>query len=453
MKGQIPLVEVIVVSIVLFASFAIFFPGKVINNGWQDADVVLKGRDLMVTMDRIDKVHSFLSNPTEFADFMNRAVPERNFIYSLSVDGTVQPVVTVACNCTTDEIKNLLNWIGRVKLNGRDIQVDVIPTTLSPIQDSDVLVIWGKRDYFDEFPQMETDILNYIKAGNGVVAMANFTQTDGPDATYTKIFGIVNCENLPPPPAVPPGQCKNAGGTTIDFSQPNDASDENYYAYKFFKNMPIRSIVPQDTPPVPILVEPGTPACSEDGYPITFMLRDSKINYWTCPSSGTAYFDTNDVIGADKIVSDLDDFTIAGEEVSMRYVELNRTFISLGDYSFQDVTDQDEKKTRVYPVDGDTGKILLYNGEYQPGKKIPVATVNGSASNMAIWTLDFYSGTEVSHDKRLLLQSLILAASNKINKGASFGNLKIGSLTSYVNIANRDMFEPYKINLALGFPF
>jgi hypothetical protein len=294
--------------------------------------------------------------------------------------------------------------------------------------------------------------MNYIQSGNGVVLISNFTQANGPDATHRRIFGIANCEDLPPPPTIPPGHCRSAknGGTTMELLLPGNANEESYQAYKMFTHMPIRSIVPQDVPAETIPVEAGTSPCPDQGYPITFSLRDSKINYWTCPGDGTAYFDTNAIAGADKIVSELDDFTIASEEVSMRYVELNRTFISLGDYSFQDVTDGN---TRIYPVDSDIGKILLYNGEYQSGHKIPVVTVNGSSSNMAIWTMNFYSGTEVSHDKRLLLQSLILAASNKLNKENQFGNLEIGSLTPYMNVVNRDMFESYKLSLALGFPF
>jgi hypothetical protein len=63
-----------------------------------------------------------------------------------------------------------------------------------------------------------------------------------------------------------------------------------------------------------------------------------------------------------------------------------------------------------------------------------------------------FSGT-VGHDERLLLQSVILAVSNKNSKVSPLGDLRTGSVTTYINAVNRDMFEVYRFNLGLGFPF
>ena len=53
---------------------------------------------------------------------------------------------------------------------------------------------------------------------------------------------------------------------------------------------------------------------------------------------------------------------------------------------------------------------------------------------------------------KLLLASLLLWASDKKHI-STLSDLRSGYLTSYVNIANQNMYEVYKFDLGLGFPF
>jgi hypothetical protein len=73
--------------------------------------------------------------------------------------------------------------------------------------------------------------------------------------------------------------------------------------------------------------------------------------------------------------------------------------------------------------------------------------------NRVAWIADFTDNDIIGDDHKLLLTSLLLWASNKKASAVLSSNLKIGYLTSYVNINNTDMFEVYKFNLGLGYPY
>lgn len=440
MKGQVPVFEVIVVAIILFTSFAIFFPGEGLTSRWDEAELALKGRDAVVTMERVGEVNDFAANPSLFTDFMIKAVPGQNLIYGNTIDGTVQPTVTVACNCTVEQIQDMLNWIGRAKLNGRDVNVDVLATTLTPIQEADVLVIWGRKD----LAQFEPAILDYIKRGNGVVGIADFPDATNPDDTYTEIFGIIECDVITNP------ACQSNSDGDLNFEVPTSADDLIYQPYKMFHRMPIRSIVAQDVPPVPILTEGGIQPCAGPGFPVAFVFKSTTANYWICSSPAAAYFDTNGNNIADTIVEELDDFTIQGENFNMRYVEVNRTFISIREgYEFDDFSGD---ANDVYPADLDRSKIFLRDGP-SGIRPIPAVVFNTSGSGMTAWMPEeIFTGT-VGHDDRLLMQTVILSAANKNSKASPLGDIKGGSVTTYIDVANRDMFEVYRFNLGIGFPF
>lgn len=452
MKGQIPVLEMIAVTIILFVSFSIFFPQTGFANRWSDAEVVLKGRDIMLTADRIGSMGSFSANPAAFANFLNITIPEKNLIYWSVLEGTLQSKVTVACNCTTQQINDLLNWIGRMRLNGRNIQIDMLPSTLTPIQNSDVLLIWGRTD----LAPFKSEILNYLGSGNGVVGIADVDKKDLKDGSaYVEIFGIKECKDV-----LGGGSCGGGGDNELTFINPSDTSRLTFLPHKIFFHLPIRT-VPAFGAIVP-LENASMPPCNS--FPVfegTFSFRSTDAKYWICDIS-TVYFDTNENSLADRILKENDTFKIDGFDFKMSYIDLNRTFISIrpgfkfDDFRKGDGEDDDKGKNgklKVFPADGDAGKILLKAGDYNSGNPIPVIVANGSASGRVMWGPDFITEQPVNHDERLLLASMLLSASNKKSREPAVGNLQIGFLTPYINVINRDMFEVYQFNLGLGFPF
>lgn len=444
MKGQIPILEMITVTVILFITFGIFFPQGDVQSRWDDANVILKGRDMALTMDRTGMLNQFVADRDALTDFLNKNIPERNLISWTTLDGTVQPEIIIACNCTTDQIDTLLNSMGRLKLNGRNFTIDFVASTLSPIQRSDALLIWGRTD----LEPFRNDIVNYLRSGNGVIGLADI---ENPDEAYTEIFGVAECASL-----LGQGNCGGAGSTELEFLVPTSVSQPRYQAYKFFHHLPIRSVsTGQFSAEVPVENEIST--CPVWPVPEGFFsFKSTDARYWVCFQDDTIYFDTDGNNVADTIVSEREDFVIAGSNFRMSYIDSNSTFgrifVSIKpEFRLDDFRDQN---IDLVPADLDNTKILLRDGNYNGGQPIPVVTVNRSTSGMAVWAPEsLVTDGQFNHDERLLLASMISAASNKESRNPFVGEFQIGFLTPYVNVVNIDMFEVYQFNLGLGFPF
>lgn len=447
MKGQIPVMEMITVTVVLFVSFSVFFPERNFGNRWQEADVALKGRDAVTTMDRSGGLATYVADEDALRQFLNRTV-SNNLIYWTTLEGTAQPDVIVACNCTTTQIQDLTNYVGRLKLNGREILLDIRPSTLAPIQKSNVLVIWGRTD----LSAYKAEILNYMREGGGVVGIADVTS---PDATYTEIFGVKRCDD---PSVFGAGPCVDSGATQIDFLYTANSSKPAFQADKYFFHLPIRDLANLSTFPLTVETNQTCPNTQVFEGKLTF--KSATARYWMCNSTDV-FMDTNNTGSPDVILKENATFGVRdpGTGVTynfkMSYIDAggNRTYMSFRPgplFRFDDAGFR-PASVMLYPSDLNDDKILLYDGSYGNGRPIPAATINDSLPGKAIWATDFLGTT---HDQRLLMASLVLSASKKKTVETTLGDLKItGALTPYIDVVNRDMLEVYQFNLGLGFPF
>lgn len=453
MKGQIPVLEMITVTIMLFVSFSIFFPERNFDDRWQEADLATKGRDAMITMDRTNSTSSYSSNPDALNSFLNKTIPN-SIIYWTTIEGTAQSNIIVACNCTTAQISDLTNYIGRLKLNGREILLDIRPSTLSPIQKSNVLIIWGRTD----LGAYKTDILNYLNDGNGVIGIADAAN---PDAAYTEIFGVKTCASI-----FGAAQCSNSASTQIDFRYTANASKPSFLVQKYFFHLPIRDLANLTIFP------PTTEIRSPSGAVITcpntqvfegsLRFKSAVARYWICNSTHV-FMDTDNTQIPDVVLKERDPFQVRdpGTGVAynfrMSYIDLggNRTYMSFNSSPVFRFDDSNFKSSSVllYPSDLNDDKIVLYDGNYPNGRPIPVAVTNSSLTGKTVWSSDFLTGSP-GHDKKLMMASMVLAASKKRTVESTLGDLKIsGAVTPYINVANRDMMEIYQFNLGLGYPF
>lgn len=450
MKGQIPVLEMIAVLIVLFVSFGIFFPNTGFEDRWGDASVVLKGKDMMLTMDRLGLLDQYVANASALSGFLNRTIPEKDLIYWTTLDGTLQNKVTVACNCTTQQISDLSNYIGQMRLNGRDIQVDVVASSLSPIQQSDVLLIWGRT----ALGPYKTDILNYLASGRGVVGLADVAS---PDADYTQIFGVKRCQDI-----FSGGGCSGSPAGEDSFTPQTGVDRLTYQPYKLFFHLPM---VSTGNLGIGLISGEGnvTPCPNFPIYQGSFNFKTTSAAWWVCNST-SVYVDTNNNNVPDRVVSAGQSFNVTdvgtGASFMLReaYVGLNSTILDRTYVSIKPGFKFDNFRpaaVSLYPADLDETKILLGDGTYNNGRTVPVAVANGTSNARVYWATDFLSDTAypAHHDARLLIASLLLAASNKKDNSPPLSSIQIGYLTPYVNVVDRDMFEVYQFNLGLGYPF
>lgn len=436
MKGQVPMIELISVTIILLISMQIFFPGFSYQNRWNDAVLFLKGRDMVLTLDRSNLLYEYSFNPNLLGTFVNNIITDKNLISWSEIQGTVKKKITVACNCTVQQTGDIIEWVGRLKLNNRSIDVDAVQTNLETIQDSDVLVIWGRED----LEPYKKNLLNYLTAGNGIIEIINLRDANF-DSVQREIFGIENCKRLF-------SKCQKSEGDPT-FIVPGRASQINYDAYKIFYHLPTPLKATELALGIP--TENNLPACPTTSNAGSFNFRENSYKFWVC--GNLIYFDTDKNGKADITRNEGETFTINNQNFVLSYVDPVKIYVSFRPvYSFRKFTPADDAV--VYPVDKNMERVLLAAGAAGSGDETslqPFVIVNKSTGRTA-WLTDSISGT-LGDDYKLLFASVILSTANKKSKELTFGNVKIGFLTSYINTASRDMFEVYQFDLGLGFPF
>jgi len=103
---------------------------------------------------------------------------------------------------------------------------------------------------------------------------------------------------------------------------------------------------------------------------------------------------------------------------------------------------------KIVPLDEDRNRVLA---QVDSDIGFPASCVIFNSTRIA-WMADFTDTTfDANHTK--MLTSIILAASNKRPSTPSIPSVSIGYMTPYINIKNADMYEVYKFDLGLGYPY
>jgi hypothetical protein len=436
MKAQIPMIEAVISIIIILTTFSIFFPGFTYQSKWQEATILLKSRDILITLDRLGKIWNF-SFVEDMSYFMDSVV-EPNMLYWKETDGTFKQRIVVACNCTLEQIGELTRWIGKIKLNEREISLDFVQAKLDNIPQSDVLLIFGYKN-LDAY---RNNLLEYLKNENGIVEIADF---DSPvENAQKEIFGIVD----------------SGSWSIVDYDRtikPLNASNITYQLYKIFYHLPLLLRTPTKEISIPTegLASPTCPNVTSGN----FTFNQTAKKFWVCNSTHV-YFDTNQNSLADLVVKLNEDFVLQGYKFHLNYIN-NYTDIGISFRPFYNFTDKDTfqfcrepSKRRITPLNNENERAFLYGVKQTVwGEDVRSFCVIVNASGKAIWFTDPTNTIALEDDHKLLLASLLLAASNKRALQMPYPGLRIGYLTPYINVKNKDMFEVYKFNLGLGYPY
>jgi len=511
-KGFVSILEMIIVMIALFITFSIFFPGFQYRSRWSDTLLLLKSRDLILTADRIGQLYDYSFSPTNLQTFLDTLIPtnETGIISWSEMEGTIKSSVWIACNCTNDQINDLTSWFRGLKINRREIGVLPCYTNLEAINpclsSSDVLLIFGYKDLSD--PVYLNTLKEYLKIGSGIVEITdlNSTMVLGDDV-QEKIFGLG---------ADSSDEAQTQEGMSeydvfrdeveSPIKRPINTTVFSYHPWKYFYHIPIplfassiAGTIPTDDPPLP------SPSCTQlstgslgiqvkitnvGGEPVG---SPNFYKFWICDSD-KVYFDTDLTEQADVILTTGDNFGIVDYYNSSLFWNFTLSYIDrqekIGvsfkpDYRFSDfITYWEEGECEcppekpgkcpkgeaaglckgkkewagenanlLAPGDGDRSRILIQASNitkaYTP---IPGVILNSTEITRTAWIANF-TADGVGDDERLLIISLLLWASNKRAVSVLSPGVKLGFKTSYVNSVNDDMFEVYKFNLGLGYPF
>ncbi len=441
-KAQVTIVEMITSVTILFIVFSILFPGFSYKSRWNEALILLKGRDMLLTADRINKLSDYSFSPASLENFVNSIFPKKDVVVWSETE-SVKNRVTIACNCTSDQINYLSIWTREVKLNNREVTTSICYTNLDKINPCytnliypDILVIWGYKN----FVPYQNVLTDFLQKGNSILEIADL-QSSQIDSAQQKIFGL---------------KWFNGGWSTEtedSFLKPSSISLLPYQSYKLFYHFPY-SLEAVTTTNIP--VEGSlSPSCSATSSGV-FIFKNTNYNFWVCDKT-SVYFDTNSNGNADISIAENQTFTISTSNFYLNYIDSNNKIrVSFKpEYKFTDFLQTGN--SMLYPADDNKNKILLSKGTWSidPSKPIPVVIFNGTDFSKTVWMPDFTrSGfSQVSDDQKNLLTSIILSISNKKPKELSFGTTKTGYATTYLDVLSRDMVEIYKINLGVGFPF
>ena len=440
MKAQVTMIEAIISIIILFIGFSIIFPPFTKQSRWNDAYLIVKGRDLILTMDRTGALGEYSFNAVSLQNFIDKNVNDS--VIWTSVDGTIKNKLVVACNCTDEEMSQLDYWMKDLKFNNHEIDAYICRTNLegkinpcfSYLEYPDVLVIWKYRDLSSYFGLME----DFLNAGNGIIQIADITAID---PVHEQIFGIKFC----------PGFCDYPWGIDDNFIKPDDSSLLTYEPFKYFYHIPFPAKAYEINDSVPL--EAMLLSCSSKKGNFTF--RGNTNDFWICDDSEIAYFDTDNNGKADMNVTVRESFNINGYNFSLSYVEKNSSILISFNYTYKFVDFFEDGGVKIVQAENDEDKILLSFGNYLswPQKTAPVVIVNGTIGKTA-WITDFTRNgfNNIGDDHKQLFNSLLMFVSNKKAKEATYGVMTGGEI-SYINVMNYDVFEIYNLDLGVGRPF
>lgn len=243
MKGFMHIVEIVIIVIAMFMVVYQFTNIPAMDTEWSSSKLFIYGNDMLNLLDRMgvdwlseDGIKASVDNVLTFNRTRNTTV-----LYDVRVDGAVKPVMLVGCMCTDDEMQDIEDGLAPFYLNGRPVafmveQIDMTnPACPGFSVVNDVTIIMpGFAGSVTTSPhtlsQCETQIENYLRAGNGLLLVRNITSGSEVDiqSVERRLFGIGWDES-----AVPAAR--------PELLSPNisNANSTLYLIGKYFRNFPV----------------------------------------------------------------------------------------------------------------------------------------------------------------------------------------------------------------------
>jgi hypothetical protein len=440
MKGIINIMELILVLTILFIAFSILLPGFSYRGKWSTAYLLLTGRDLIITIDRLNALYTYSFNPSSLNAFITLVIPanKTNIIWWPEAEGTFKSEIYVGCNCTQEQFRKLTEWFANLRINSRSIHLIPCYTNLDKINlcrpnnnYPDVLLIWGYKDL-----SAYNDVLkNYLSKENGIVEIMDFETVD---ETQKSIFGID----------------AGTGWTTVSYDtilKPNNVTNMAYQPYKTFYH-------------IPKFLETTAfgefTGCTKN---VTgnFTLWDTKYLFTICNYSKVFFdsnadnsLDTGPLVEGNKFSLNKINIPTGSYNFTLDYIISDSIRVSfLPTYNFTDFCKVDSPKKRIVPTNIEDKRVFMsgVDGETVQGY---CSILNGTFAR-TVWIADFSRNglDKVGDDHVQMLISLLLWASNKRSVSMASSSIRTGFLSTYINTVNYDMFEVYKFKLGLGYPY
>ena len=90
MKGIISIIELIIVAVVLLTAFGILFRSQPYTNRWAEANVLLKSRDLLNTLDKTGNLYQYTFTTDDVPKFISSVLPESSLFSWIEESGAIK---------------------------------------------------------------------------------------------------------------------------------------------------------------------------------------------------------------------------------------------------------------------------------------------------------------------------------------------------------------------------
>lgn len=232
MKGFMHVVEIILVTLLLFFVISQFVFIRTSSTDWPTTKLSLYGNDVLLSMDSKYTESTDWFDESVVKDDLDSLLPD-NVIYSLTLRNVIPPEISVSCAaCTGQQQQMLAAGLEDFNLNGIEVDFSV---TQEPdpyginrsmnVEDYDIAVIMDHSGAELDFPIRRNAINNFLKAGKGIVIISDIEEDPLDDVTKT-FFGIDH-------------GTEKADTYDVEFHPgTEDVDNEGYDIRKYFNNIP-----------------------------------------------------------------------------------------------------------------------------------------------------------------------------------------------------------------------
>ena len=445
MKSQVSIIEAIISAVVLFIAFNMIITTGDYQTKWKESLTSLEGRDILISADRLGKLHDYPFSPAFKADFLSKIDSIKDAVVKNETQGTVKNRIYIACDCTPDQVTYLQTILSDVKFNTRGV-IAVVCQSILPAIDAcgnypNTLVIWG----YKELSPHLTILDNFAKDGNSIIEIADLNQAQAENSAQQSIFGIKWISQ------------GDFVSDQIQILKPRNSSVITYQTYKWFYHLPFKLVGTTIASSIPI--DPSGDVCLSPPNTVksgNFKFQGTDHKFWIC-NGATTYFDSNGNDRADAgPLNPKDKFSLGSSNFKLNYIDDTSTIrISFKpQYLFNDFLFVDNSHNKIFPLDDSKDKILLAMELWDPQTPVSAVILNKFEIAPTVWIANFARNAgnlpdlnNLGDDYKQLLSSFILSTSNK-NTKETFQ--QVGQITSYINVNNTDMLEIYKIDLSIG---
>lgn len=226
-KGVISFIELVIVGVILFTSFALFFNKKVQSSNYGYIKTKLVGYDFLFSAFGYNNniYKSYVSGRIEDV-YDNEIRKYWSFSsYYVFLDGIVPYNIQVACNCSNKILTELNNLFSEpITINGRKVSITFVYSDVphkgnlkESISPGDLLLVWGCMD-----DSVDVDRLKgYLLSGKGIINICDPDSTTLARNVYQDIFGIE-------------GSSASLPTNDVNITKPNSAYEFTYQPKKYF---------------------------------------------------------------------------------------------------------------------------------------------------------------------------------------------------------------------------